>query len=417
MNFKINNFGKITEANIKLDGITVICGNNNTGKSTVGKALFSFFNSLYNHKTKIAIQKNNELQDFVFRYQDQMNIPFFLLDYNSTLKYITMHNGTFSIDDIKKCLKLKPHIEIPEEKFVPLVNYLNTPESDIINEYVLRYFNSVMNGQVKNTYSSSNSKCVITGEFKDSQSTIVFGNRTCSCKIEGYIEHTAYYINSPFTLDYLNQGSIFAMDPMNGNVVNAIHNAQTAVTADSMTNIFDSVRNKKDLEDVRAILKQAYKGDTRIEHGQYFYIENGAAFDFRNISAGLKSFALIERLLETGVLKRKDVLILDEPEIHLHSEWQIIYAELIVILQKVFDLTILLVTHSFQFLEALDFFMKKYEITDRGNYYIPKSTDKGFVMKSFGINPDELKKNLTKGSVKIANMEFEYDMEHDEDGT
>ncbi|MBR1723431.1 MAG: AAA family ATPase [Ruminococcus sp.] len=36
MIFKIKNFGKIAEANIKLDGITVICGNNNTGKSTVG---------------------------------------------------------------------------------------------------------------------------------------------------------------------------------------------------------------------------------------------------------------------------------------------------------------------------------------------------------------------------------------------
>ena len=35
MIFKIKNFGKIAEANIKLDGITVICGNNNTGKRVI----------------------------------------------------------------------------------------------------------------------------------------------------------------------------------------------------------------------------------------------------------------------------------------------------------------------------------------------------------------------------------------------
>ena len=132
------------------------------------------------------------------------------------------------------------------------------------------------------------------------------------------------------------------------------------------------------------------------------------------MSAGLKSFALIERLLETGVLKKKDVLILDEPEIHLHSEWQIIYAELIVILQKTFDLTVLLVTHSFQFLESIDFFMKKYGTLDNGNYYIPDSTEKGFIMKYYGKNPEELKKNLSTGSSKIADLEFEYDMEQED---
>ncbi|MBW5410795.1 ATP-binding protein, partial [Brachyspira hampsonii] len=44
MKLKISNFAKIEEANIKIDGITVICGDNDTGKSTVGKILFSIFN-------------------------------------------------------------------------------------------------------------------------------------------------------------------------------------------------------------------------------------------------------------------------------------------------------------------------------------------------------------------------------------
>ena len=46
MELNIENFAKIKEANIIIDGITVIAGENNTGKSTVGKILFSIFNSL-----------------------------------------------------------------------------------------------------------------------------------------------------------------------------------------------------------------------------------------------------------------------------------------------------------------------------------------------------------------------------------
>lgn len=38
MNIKINNIAKINSADINITGITVIAGENNTGKSTVGKA-------------------------------------------------------------------------------------------------------------------------------------------------------------------------------------------------------------------------------------------------------------------------------------------------------------------------------------------------------------------------------------------
>ena len=48
MELTISNFAKIKSASIKINGITVIVGNNNTGKSTVGKILCSVFNSMAN---------------------------------------------------------------------------------------------------------------------------------------------------------------------------------------------------------------------------------------------------------------------------------------------------------------------------------------------------------------------------------
>ncbi len=37
MKLYINNFAKIRNADVTVDGITVIAGENNTGKSTIGK--------------------------------------------------------------------------------------------------------------------------------------------------------------------------------------------------------------------------------------------------------------------------------------------------------------------------------------------------------------------------------------------
>ncbi len=99
------------------------------------------------------------------------------------------------------------------------------------------------------------------------------------------------------------------------------------------------------------------------ESHSYYYKEReiGERLNINNLSTGLKSFVIIKTLLENGSLKQKDVLILDEPEIHLHPDWQLRYAEIIVLLQKVFELTIILTTHSLHFVEALQYYAEKYE--------------------------------------------------------
>ncbi len=61
MKLNIKNFAKIKNADILIDGITVIAGENNTGKSTVGKILFSLYNSIsgIEKKNRYAKKKRN----------------------------------------------------------------------------------------------------------------------------------------------------------------------------------------------------------------------------------------------------------------------------------------------------------------------------------------------------------------------
>ncbi len=43
VSIEIKNIGKIEQANIALNGLTIISGENNTGKSTIGKQSFQYF--------------------------------------------------------------------------------------------------------------------------------------------------------------------------------------------------------------------------------------------------------------------------------------------------------------------------------------------------------------------------------------
>ena len=65
MKLTLKNIGKIENAVVELNGITVIAGENNTGKSTVGKALFSFFNSFYNVKNQIEIERKQTVEQII----------------------------------------------------------------------------------------------------------------------------------------------------------------------------------------------------------------------------------------------------------------------------------------------------------------------------------------------------------------
>lgn len=90
-------------------------------------------------------------------------------------------------------------------------------------------------------------------------------------------------------------------------------------------------------------------------------------------------FAIIKMLLDTGRIKKQTLLVLDEPESHLHPQWQNVFAEIIVLLVKELGVKILLTTHSPNFMLAIDAFMRKYDINDKSNFYQTKDLGDGFV--------------------------------------
>ena len=64
MRLKIENCAKISYAEFEFNGLTLIAGNNNTGKSTVGKVLYSLFRSLSNADKRVIERRQESIRQY-----------------------------------------------------------------------------------------------------------------------------------------------------------------------------------------------------------------------------------------------------------------------------------------------------------------------------------------------------------------
>ena len=111
-------------------------------------------------------------------------------------------------------------------------------------------------------------------------------------------------------------------------------------------------------------------------------------------------------LLQNGTLEENGTIILDEPEIHLHPEWQLLFAELIVLLQKEFGMHILLTTHSPYFLNAIEVFSEKYKIDDKCKYYIAENFGNSSIITDVTGNTREIYKKLARPIQDLENIRY-----------
>ena len=61
MRLQVSNIGKISRAEIDMQGLPVIVGNNCTGKSTISKSLYAINLGFHNFTEKISIKKREVL--------------------------------------------------------------------------------------------------------------------------------------------------------------------------------------------------------------------------------------------------------------------------------------------------------------------------------------------------------------------
>lgn len=386
MKLTLKNIGKIGTASVEINGITVIAGENNTGKSTIGRALFAVFNSFCNVQTQIEAERIASIENLLNRMYMNVGIRFTRTANTADIaRTIVSHIDEYrqsELPDMQKSIiaLLSQYIDVKVESFddntaadtvLRIKDVLNVSDVDFLKSVLERNLDAEFNEQVCNIFSEDDGEIQL--QIKDSILTVSVEN-------EGSVDiqnpdnislHTeVVYIDDPFVLDDLR---MFYWRMSGASSDHQYHLRRKLSLSDSETNVFDEIIAKDKLNSIYEKISSVCSGDViRSRKSMTGYQKKGSdkVLNVRNLSTGLKTFVILKMLLTSGAIEPNGTIILDEPEIHLHPEWQLLFAELIVLIQKEFGVHILLNTHSPYFLNAIEVYTAKYGVADKCKYYL-----------------------------------------------
>ncbi len=320
MNLNLKNIGIIKEANIKLNGITLIAGENDTGKSTVSKALFFKIKFLYGYIKELKdFDKSKEMSlEKKIRVQELMSLPQNIFKNRITTNgYIGLNveNREFGInikndknsptDSYNDVAKLKSSLLTPIMIETPMIwDLLETFKniSLIKQQMGIGVQHPYIMGDLAIKLSNKNIK--LGGEFRKD-------------------EEGEYYFDK--------QSSI-------------------------------NIREK-----IISIIGGEFKKD---EVGEFYFEKKGKRVELINTAMGIKYFGILQILSENDwLIEKNSFLIFDEPEIHLHPKWQLKLVKILIELVKN-GIKILITSHSPYMIEAIKRYSELEGIEDKTDFYL-----------------------------------------------
>jgi predicted ATPase len=299
MELQLKNIGMITEANVKIDGLTVIAGENDTGKSTVAKILY---NSLEKKKSS-----SNE---------KEFNFP---IIFPEMLKLSETDGSSFSL--ISSC------------------------ESENVSSYQPIFIETPL-------------IWLFTDFFRD----IALIESQISIKID----YPKFMKDLNFKL------------------------------------FIKSASNGLDIKDKMVTLMGGeFKKD---KMGKYFFEKRKQRIELEQTATGIKYLGIFQVLSQNNYLNKNTVLILDEPEVHLHPKWQLEMAKVIVELVKS-GVKILVNSHSPYMIEALELYAKKYEVNS--SFYLSEKVDEMAEIRDVSDNLEPIYEKLAMAIDTLESIALE----------
>ena len=403
MRFCIERIGKIEKADVELKGITVIAGKNNTGKSTVGKALYCIFNSFYQLDRQIEEARRSRLKTAIRRAlsseylvrSDARGLQSWLQ--NKPVEYPSLEEYQEFSTVLKQRVQLfdpsnEKHVDLSDDDVhkiaveIKQIRGISRKEiyQRILSQWLKREFSNEVNYLPFVDEEKARLRLSIRG---DEIEATIEGHQVSQISNLRPLHTQAIYIDSPFTIDALSfaEDSFyslrrFSIDLSGSGLSNHKEHLLECLRSKKKKNSADQAMGEiladQRMDRILHKLSEACDGEIELGggHASFRYVgKSGVELNLANLSTGMKSFVLIKQLLQNERLKEKGLLILDEPEVHLHPEWQILFAEVIVLLQKEYNMHILLTTHSPYFLHAIEVYSAKHRIADRCRYYLAEN--------------------------------------------
>ena len=395
MILSLKNIGKIESAKVELNGITVIAGENDTGKSTVGKTLYSVFNGFYKVESKIQKEREENIERILdILYHDVTNRLTMRVDTGEISRIIVESTSKYSSSpallrtDVLDAISQVDHNftqkacdfdqEKLDEAFNRIKEILGISDTIVFASVLTKKLDAEFGGQVNNIFAEEPSE--ISLQIKGNNISIkIEDNSVKSISNKMHLNTEVLYIDDPFILDEI--GTLNFWGRL-GYPDHKEHLLLKLLGKDGDSGIISQIIISNKLDRIYSKINSICDGEiVRNKRRSYGYKPKGSdkVLHSKNISSGLKTFVILKTLLQNGALEENGAIVLDEPEVHLHPEWQLLLAELIVLIQKEFNMHILVNTHSPYFLNAIEVYAAKYQLADKCKYY--KATSFGNVSK------------------------------------
>lgn len=219
----------------------------------------------------------------------------------------------------------------------------------------------------------------------------------------GFIDNVYYFDNvSMFDLfNILNLNSKRKMIINNTNILSHTKELLDELSENKDNGKYEELYEIKDiLEKIKSIIGGSYSNmifpifhTNKIDNSafsEHFPREKRVVTTTTDTPSGIKQIGIIQLLLLNNKLHEGDYLIIDEPEVNLHPEWQFKFAEILVLLAKELDITIYINSHSPLFIESMDAFCEFYDMQDDINYYLTEPSEDEGKYNFVKINSDEI---------------------------
>ena len=464
MQIELDNVGIIAKSSINIDGLTVITGSNNSGKSTIGKVAFALIRSVANYKVEAivdrfyyAINQLNGISNifpFSFKYHlKELNVDQVLLD----LFFDTKKIKNLEIDEIDgyieklanalESLSYDPQMQKSKswaildslsndggysaeqfnkdkEKALALIRHIvsninGDPDfRKYIKQSVLAHLDKEFSSQLAPAKDPS---CLVSIDISDD------GHKCFSLRLKDWsiekeedfiFEKSPYnnvvFVDDPYVIedeafwnlsdDSKIKGDSFIITKW---ILNHRKDLRRQLKRPGQDNLWQQVVLSENYKKIVSKIDDVLPGSF-VKEGEETYYTNdeNVKLKLSNLATGSKMFSILKILLERGMLDSKTLLILDEPECHLHPEWQNKFAELVVLLINEIGCHVLLTTHSQNFMLAIDAMTRKYKIRNISNFYQAKKNGDRVTFENVNDNLKSIYADFLKS---FSVMKMEYD--------
>lgn len=401
INLNIKNIGKIRNADINIDGITIVGAKNDSGKSTISKLLGTSFISMNTYRERFQKYRINNIQQITNKIIDLLENILNDNDINfndlpiDARELINFEGGViFNFRSYRRINRnsldedLEKYLSILNNLYIELQDNINTENDEKIKNYfseidkffitninehkdtlILEFFEQTFGKQIVSFHNSKDAHIKISENNADILKLDFNENGKLNSKKKTIINNSLIknvaYIENPQILDIITRNSYFIFDDIIGNsIFNETLRKMLMHQNEKELSFEELEKNNKILDQIGEIVKGNMKKRNSSIASPYYFEKGSYQIETRNVASGIKSFSILQILLENGWINEELLLIIDEPETNLHPVWQVKYAEILYLLHKTLGVKIYINTHSTHIIEAFQILSKKDSTTD-----------------------------------------------------